>query len=112
MPEEIRKRRLGAGGVLTTKNGVPLLQSEETTTTYRRPAPLFADVDFYVTAVPTYIGGLMTLAWATDDAGLRSLSQATLAGRYAAAGFETRYYTPSVHVASFALPPFVTRLMA
>ena len=106
------KRRLGAGGVLVTQNGVPFLQAEEVTTTYRRLSHLFADVGFYVTAVPTYIGGLMTLAWATDDAGLRALSPATLAGRYAAAGFETRYYTPDVHVASFALPPYVTRLMA
>lgn len=106
------KRRLGAGGVLVTQNGVPFLQAEEVTATYRRLAPLFADVGFYVTAVPTYIGGRMTLAWATDDAGFRALSPATLAGRYAAAGFETRYYTPDVHVASFALPPYVTRLMA
>ena len=105
------KQRLAAGGVLVAQNGVPFLQSEEITTTYRRLAPLFADVGFYVTAVPTYVGGLMTLAWATDDAELRLLSPATLAERYAAAGFETRYYTPGVHVASFALPPYVTRLM-
>ena len=31
----------------------------------------------------------------------------TLQERFTAAGFETKYYTPEVHAASFALPRFI-----
>ena len=106
------KARLAPGGVLVTQNGVPFFQPDEVAETYRRLEPLFADATFYVTAVPTYIGGLMTLGWATDDASLRTLSEAVIAKRVAAAGIETRYYAPAVHTGAFALPPFITALMA
>ena len=52
----------------------------------------------------------MTLGWATDDVILRRQSAETLAERHAAAGFPTRYYTPDVHVAAFALPGYVAGL--
>ncbi len=106
------KARLTPGGVLVTQNGVPFFQPDEVAETYRGLKPLFADATFYVTAVPTYIGGLMTLGWATDDASLRTLSEAVIAERVAAAGIETRYYAPPVHTGAFALPPYVTALMA
>lgn len=105
------KKRLTPGGVLVTQNGVAFMQPQEITTTYRRLAPQFADAGFYVTAVPTYVGGLMALAWATDDASLRAVSEATLAERFAAAGVQTRYYTPAVHKAAFSLPAYVGRLL-
>ena len=105
------KRRLAPGGVIVTQNGVPLLQPAEVTTTYRRLGPLFTDVGFYVTAVPTYIGGLMALGWATDNAGLRTQPVEVIAGRYEAAGIATRYYAPAVHVGAFALPPYIADLM-
>ena len=105
------KKRLSPGGVLVTQNGVPLLQAQEVRDTYRRLKPLFADAGFYLTVVPTYVGGAMTLGWATDDRGLRNLGEDVIAGRFATAGFATRYYTPAVHVGAFALPPFITALM-
>ncbi len=106
------KARLTPGGVLVMQNGVPFFQPDEVAETYRGLKPLFADATFYVTAVPTYIGGLMTLGWATDDASLRTLSEAVIAERVAKAGIETRYYAPPVHTGAFALPPYVTALMA
>ena len=98
--------------MLVTQNGVPFFQADEVTGTSRKLRPLFADAGFYLTVVPTYIGGLMTLGWATDDVALRRLPEATLSERFDAAGFETRYYTPAVHVAAFALPPFIAALDA
>ena len=104
------KRRLGVGGVLAAQNGVPFFQADQLVRTKQRLMPIFADVAFYATAVPTYVGGLMTLAFATDDAQLRRLSEAVIGERFTAAGFETRYYTPAVHVAAFTLPRFVEKL--
>ena len=105
------KKCLNPGGVLVTQNGVPIFQPGEVRDTHARLKPLFADASFYVTVVPTYIGGFMTLGWATDDTELRQLPETVLAERFAVQGFSTRYYTPGVHVGAFALPPFISSLM-
>ncbi len=105
------RARLAPGGVVVTQNGVPIFQAQEVTDTWRRLGRVFTDRWFYTTPVPTYVGGLMTLAWASDDPGLRQVSADVLARRQRDIGLETRYYTPHVHVGAFALPPYITRLM-
>jgi len=105
------KKRLTESGILVTQNGVPFMQGEEVTSTWRAFRKLFADPGFYVAAVPTYQGGFMTLGWGTDDMSLRRQDPAAIAERYAAAGIETRYYNPDIHFGAFALPNYVTALM-
>ncbi|MCP5366026.1 MAG: polyamine aminopropyltransferase [Hyphomicrobiales bacterium] len=105
------RRCLTPGGVLVTQNGVPMMQPREVTTTHRRLAPIFADASFYVAVVPTYVGGMMTLAWASDNAALRRQTVADIAPRVAAAGLDLRYYTAGLHVGAFALPGYISRLM-
>lgn len=105
------KRCLTPGGIVVTQNGVPNFQPDEVTDSYRRLSSHFADVSFYLTVVPTYVGGHMALGWATDDASLRKLTEADIAPRFEKTGFKTRYYSPAVHAASFALPPFIGELL-
>lgn len=105
------KRCLKPGGVIVTQNGVPSMQGSEVTNSYRRLGAHFADVGFYMAAVPTYVGGFMALGWASDDARLRATPLEELEARYAAAGIETRYYNPEIHRAAFALPNYVRALM-
>jgi spermidine synthase len=105
------KRVMNPGAILITQSGVPFLQGREVTDGYARLKPHFADVGFFVIAVPTYAGGFMTLGWASDDPRLRGQREVDIAERFAAAGLQTRYYTPEVHVAAFALPRFISRLM-
>lgn len=105
------KARLNPGGILVTQNGVPFVQPQEVTHSYRRLGRHFADVGFYLAPVPTYYGGHMAFGWACDDPELRQVDEAVLAERFAAAGFATDYYTPAVHRGAFALPPMVSRLM-
>lgn len=100
-------RCLNAGGVLVTQNGVPFLQKEELLSSITHFKKFFKDAYAYVAAVPTYIGGHMTLGWASDNEDLRTVPVDVLEERFNAAGFETRYYTPQVHAASFALPRFI-----
>ncbi|WP_419797459.1 MAG: polyamine aminopropyltransferase [Terasakiella sp.] len=102
---------LTEGGILVTQNGVPFFQEDEVTTTQGRMAPHFKDMSFYVVAVPTYIGGFMTLAWATDDVNKRQQSVADIQSRFEQAGFETNYYTPGVHVGAFSLPRYIEKLL-
>jgi len=105
------KAILKEGGLLATQNGVPFFQPDEVKTASKRLGPVFSDVTFYGAVVPSYIGGIMTLAWATDNDSLKDIAEFVLTERYVAAGLKTKYYTPAVHRAAFALPPFITNLM-
>jgi spermidine synthase len=106
-------RCLASGGVLVTQNGVPFFQADELVSSLRHFSALFADAGCYVAAIPTYIGGHMAMGWATDDPALRLTSRDDIAARYAAAGsFQTKYWTPEVHVAAFALPRFIAEHVA
>jgi spermidine synthase len=104
------RRRLAPGGILVTQNGVPFLQGTELTGTMRAFQSLFADATCYLATVPTYAGGPMAFGWGTDGTA-REVGLETLAQRVAAAGIATDYYTPEVHRAAFALPPYVSRLI-
>jgi len=106
------KRCLAPSGILVTQNGVPFVQDQEVTNSYRRLTPHFADVWFFVATVPTYQGGEMAFGWATDEIAHRATSTHAIAERFQTAGFETRYYTPEVHVAGFALPAYIKNLLA
>ena len=101
------KAGLKEKGILVTQNGVPFLQGAELATSYRRLKSLFADATFYLTAVPSYVGGFMALGWASTEAANRRVPLETLETRFAEAAIETRYYTPAVHLAAFALPRYI-----
>ena len=106
------KRCLNSGGILVTQNGVPFLQSGELSTTVRHFRRLFKDASCYVAAIPTYVGGHMAMGFASDNASLRRTSETTIAARYRKAGrFPTKYWTPAVHRAAFALPRFIQELV-
>jgi len=105
------KKCLNEGGIMVAQNGVPFMQGDEVTNTYQRLSKIYNEASFYVAPVPTYAGGFMSLAWATDDESLRKQTVEQIQARYDAAGLETRYYNPEVHVASFALPNYVKVLM-
>jgi spermidine synthase len=107
------KRCLNKGGVMVTQNGVPILQPSELTSSISKFRKLFGDGACYVAAIPTYIGGHMAMGWATDNKGLRQTPAKTIAARYRKAGsFSTRYWTPEVHAAAFALPRFILETVA
>jgi spermidine synthase len=107
------RRCLNNGGVMVTQNGVPILQSNELVAGIKKFRRLFADGTCYVAAIPTYVGGHMAMGWASDNAKLRLAPIATIAGRYQRAGsFPTKYWTPEVHVAAFALPRFIAERVA
>ena len=101
------RRILKPGGVMATQNGVPFFQIDEVRQTRERMGRHFADQGFYSAAVPTYYGGIMAFGWGSDNPELRRVDRETLAARLAASGIETRYYTPDIHLASFALPKYL-----
>jgi spermidine synthase len=101
------------GGVMVTQNGVPIFQPAELGSSVGKFRRLFADAACYVAAIPTYVGGHMAMGWASDDRRLRQTPAKTLAARYRrAGGFSTKYWTPEVHAAAFALPRFIAEVVA
>lgn len=105
------KERLEVSGVFVAQNGVPFFQPEELITSSRKLRALYADSCFYGVAVPTYVGGLMTLAWATENPALRKDPTEELTKRYQSSDIESRYYSPETHRSAFILPGYINNLI-
>ncbi len=104
-------RALTARGLVVNQCGVPFMQASELRDTSARRAKFFPRVTAYVAAVPTYVGGFMTLGWAAKDAALTRVSVEQIRDRAQAAGIlgTTLYWTPEIHVGAFNLPPYIAR---
>lgn len=104
-------RILTPRGILVNQCGVPFMQADELRETSARRARFFSDVSAYVAAVPTYVGGFMTLGWSGREPAQRALPAEVLRRRAEAAGIlgTTRYWTPELHVGAFHLPPYIAR---
>lgn len=101
------QRCLEPGGIFVAQNGVAFVQTAEVLNTASRLRPLFQDVSFYTCAVPTYTGGIMSFAWASDDPAKRQVSTAELVRRWDETAIKSCYYTAELHQASFALPRYL-----
>jgi spermidine synthase len=106
------KRALKSGGILVTQNGLPFLFPEHLRATTEIFASLFKATSPYMCTQPCYFGGPFALNWASDDAALLGVSAATLKSRMARRGIEARYYTAAGHLAAFALPGYVEKIVA
>ena len=104
-------RVLGPRGLVVNQCGVPFMQADELRETSARRRRFFPHVAAYVAAVPTYVGGFMTLGFAAKDASLLHVPVEEVRSRAQAAGIlgSTRYWTPEVHVGAFNLPPYIAQ---
>ena len=102
-------RVLTANGLIVNQCGVPFMQADELRETSLRRAKSFPHVSAYVAAVPTYVGGFMTLGVAAKGQGLASADVEVVRARAAASGIlgRTQYWTPEIHVGAFNLPPYI-----
>jgi spermidine synthase len=98
-------------GLVVNQCGVPFMQAEELRDTSARRRTFFPHVTAYVAAVPTYVGGFMTLGWAAKDASLAATPVETIRQRAREAGLlgNTQYWTPEIHTGAFNLPPYIAR---
>ena len=103
-------RILSARGLVVNQCGVPAMQADELRDTSLRRAKFFPHVSAYVAAVPTDVGGFMTLGWSAKDATLTQVPTAEIRRRAEAAGIlgTTRYWTPEIHTGAFNLPPYIS----
>lgn len=102
------KRILRHRGIMVTQNGVPFFQPDELKESLRHFRSLFRHGGCYLAAIPTYIGGHMAMGWASRR-DLSKQSKRSIAKSYEEAGaFATKYWTPDIHLAAFALPRFIS----
>jgi spermidine synthase len=104
-------RVLSASGLVVNQCGVPFMQADELRETSLRRRKFFPHVTAYVAAVPTYVGGLMTLGWAAKDASMSAKPVEAIRRRADQSGIsgKTQYWTPEIHVGAFNLPPYIAR---
>ncbi|GBQ91042.1 spermidine synthase [Acetobacter nitrogenifigens DSM 23921 = NBRC 105050] len=102
-------RILGPQGLIVNQCGVPFMQADELRETSLRRARFFPTVSAYVAAVPTYVGGFMTLGVASKGGNPAKQDVAAVRERAREAGLlgKTQYWTPEIHVGSFNLPPYI-----
>ena len=102
-------RVLTDDGIIVNQCGVPFMQADELRETTLRRAKFFPCVSAYVAAVPTYVGGFMTLGIASKDKEFAVSEVDQIRARATTAGILslTRYWTPEIHVGAFNLPPYI-----
>ena len=102
-------RVLTDDGLIVNQCGVPFMQADELRQTSLRRVKSFPHVSAYVAAVPTYVGGFMTLGMAAKGQGFADADVELIRTRAAASGIlgRTQYWTPEIHVGAFNLPPYV-----
>ncbi|NPD65891.1 polyamine aminopropyltransferase [Lichenicola cladoniae] len=103
-------RILTEDGLIVNQCGVPFMQADELHETSLRRAKFFAHVSAYVAAVPTYVGGFMTLGLAGKGRSLATrptLQEITEAAERAGILGTTRYWTPAIQNGAFDLPPYI-----
>lgn len=99
---------LAEDGILVTQNGVSFLQQKGLKLTHQRLSPLVKDMTYYYAHVPTYVGGSMYYGYATNRIDRKDLSLKMLEQRHQRNDLSTRYYSPSMHLASFVHPPYLS----
>lgn len=106
-------RILSPRGLIVNQCGVPFMQADELRETSARRARFFPHVGAYVAAVPTYVGGFMTLGFAAKALAPETIPPAEIRARAERAGIlgTTRYWTPEIHAGAFALPPYIAEAL-
>ncbi|AVX20822.1 MULTISPECIES: polyamine aminopropyltransferase [Carboxydocella] len=100
---QLVKRALKPGGAVVAQTESPLFYPQAFQRAVQAMRENFTYVKPYLTAIPSYVGGFWTFTMASDSE-LKPSWPETLP-------FSNRYYTPEVHQAAFALPPFVAEIV-
>lgn len=100
-------RALASGGVFAVQCESPFLMPERFAATIGRLRAVFRHVRPYFAPAPIYASGPWGFAHCANVGALQPMNARceTIAGR-------TRYWTPAVHRAAFAVPPYVERMLA
>ncbi len=109
---QLVRRILKEDGLMVTQSSSPLLLTDELLRIYVNLKAVFPLVRVCLAPVPSYPGVLWSFTLASGGNDPLALDEATVRQRLEARGISPRYYSPQMHLASFALPPFLADLLA
>jgi spermidine synthase len=98
---------LNEDGILVTQSGSPLLMAEELSRAVANIRKVFPLVRVYLASIPGYPGVLWSFTLASKGLDPLTVPNEVLATRLGESKAEPLYYTPEMHRACFALPPFL-----
>jgi spermidine synthase len=106
------RRILKEEGLMVTQSSSPLLLTNDLLMIYANLKAVFPLVRVCLAPVPSYPGVLWSFTLASGGNDPLALDEAAVRQRLEARGISPRYYSPQMHLASFALPPFLAGLLA
>jgi len=106
------RRILKKEGLMVTQSSSPLLLTDELLRIYANLKAVFPLVRVCLAPVPSYPGVLWSFTLASVGNDPLALDEAAVRRRLEARGISPRYYGPHMHFAAFALPPFLSSLLA
>ncbi len=106
------RRALRPDGVFVSQTGSPICQLDEFRLALVNSTAAFGTVEPYLSFVPTYPGVVWSYTTATTGALVSSVAPEEIGARLEARGVSTRFYTPELHSAVFALPQFIREICA
>lgn len=106
------RQRLTPNGALVLHMGLPFFENKKVSSLAATISETFAKIRGYGAFVPLY-GGYWAMAVASDGLDPTALTADEVARRLAKRGIcDLQYYSPYVHGALFALPPFHQKLLS
>jgi spermidine synthase len=105
-------RCLNDDGLMVAQSSSPLFMADEMKSQVENMRRVFPLVRTYLGYVPGYPGCLWSYTIGSKRYDPLAVEQSAIAQRLAAATIRPRYYSPDVHRAAFALPPFVAQIIA
>jgi spermidine synthase len=106
------KNLLNPGGIMVCQAGSLQMQEGEQRQVHDILRDIFQFHEFYLYTVPTYIGGLFTSVFCSDQIDPSKIPFETLNERYKALALETKYYNPGIQVGAFSIPGFLKSVIA
>jgi spermidine synthase len=97
---------LAVDGIFVAQTESPFLNREFIRTVYARVSSIFPNTGLYLASIPTYPSGLWSFTIGSKTYSIKSPYH-----KGAADTIPTRYYTSTLHEASFVLPGFVEELI-
>lgn len=98
-------------GIMIRQTGSTFSQPKEVKQTYKTSRSIFKYTRISLTAIPTYVGGFFSLMYSSSDIDPVNIKETTIKRRFKTQKLKTKYYTPSVHTASFKLPQYVKKII-
>ena len=92
-------------GIAVFQNGVPFFQKSELKKTSKNLKNIFLFSGVYLTVVPSYAGGYISLTWASNKTNMKKIIKNNINVP------DTKYYSQHIHNSSFKLPKWIEKII-